>query len=207
MVDFLRPYHPHGLQNPSPGYHGYGYRLMCRFFAGLIVHAPPVSLFDYYWRLDNGDSRVVRIREDPFSALMSTQGALGVHRLPGGNFGSAFRSAAGWQGAVTSLVKDVGGVNNRKGRARGSGIGAALPAFHGNVVEAFLRSPQPGLYYNNFEVLDMRRFRGLHHWQLFLAAERKQLFLCPVGTSCDAALTARMCRTEGEGWAARCHGK
>jgi hypothetical protein len=176
---------------------------MCRFFAGLVMHAPPLSLFDYYWRLDNGDSQVGRIREDPFRALAAARGSLGVHRLPGAG-GSQFRSERSWHGATRGLVRDFGAAEGRP----------LSKLFHESHVKSFLGRPDPLLYYNNFEILDMRRFRGPTHWRLFLAAERKQMFLCPPdggagggAATCDAASTRRKCRPrEGKGWSGKCHG-
>mgnify|MGYP001987381980 CR=1 FL=1 len=65
VLEFLRPYHPHGIRYTSPGYHGYGYRLMCRFFAGLIHHAPLLRELDYYMRLDGGNVTHERGRGAP----------------------------------------------------------------------------------------------------------------------------------------------
>ena len=56
------------------GFHGFGYRMMCRFFSGLVHHAPLLREVDYYMRLDGGDSRLDTVTQDPF-AVMRTKGA------------------------------------------------------------------------------------------------------------------------------------
>jgi len=196
VLEFLRPYHPHGIRYTSPGYHGYGYRLMCRFFAGLIMHAPPLSLFDYYWRMDNGDSLVTKIRQDPFAVLQQANGSIGVHKH--------FTSDVGWQGVVQKLVKGFdAGSATRKTKA------ATLRLFHERDVNSFTGSAAPLLFYNNFEILDMRRYRTSAHWHLFLAAEKAKMFLCPsAGESSSCTLKQKQCSpvTGGTNWAHRCHG-
>ena len=47
--------------------------LMCRFYAGLIHHAPLARRLDYYLRID-GDSRLQSVKQDPFE-LMKRKGA------------------------------------------------------------------------------------------------------------------------------------
>ena len=58
-----RRLHPNGdIRVPGKG-HGYGYHLMCRFYSGIIFHAPILRRFDYYLRID-GDSRLRRVDYD-----------------------------------------------------------------------------------------------------------------------------------------------
>ena len=38
-------------------------------------------------------------------------------------------------------------------------------------------------YYNNFEVVDMRPFRGRAHWDFFMTVEKDGSFMCPKGVA------------------------
>ena len=73
--------------------HGFGYMLMCRFYAGLIHHAPLARRMDYYLRID-GDSRLQSVSADPF-VLMGNRGAKyatlgGSYPRPSGNRARGF---------------------------------------------------------------------------------------------------------------------
>lgn len=54
-------------------FHGFGYRTMCRFYGGLVFHSPLVREFDYYWRVDGGDSRITW--KDSYDLFASMQNA------------------------------------------------------------------------------------------------------------------------------------
>ena len=59
VLSYFRSKHPKGdVELPNKKMHGYGYRMMCRLFGGLIFHSPLMREFDYYMRLDGGDSRL-----------------------------------------------------------------------------------------------------------------------------------------------------
>ena len=76
VLSSFRAIHPEGnLSMPCKNCHDYGYRIMCRFFAGLIHHAPLLRELDYYMRLDGGDSRLDGLARDPF-ALLESRGAI-----------------------------------------------------------------------------------------------------------------------------------
>ena len=49
-------------------------------------------------------------------------------------------------------------------------------------------------YYNNFEVVDMRPFRGRAHWDFFMTVEKDGSFMCPERPR--PAASARTARTE-----------
>ena len=48
---------------------GRGYRMMCRFWAGLVWTLPSMSKYEYYWRLDSDSYLTKPIRIDPFLEL------------------------------------------------------------------------------------------------------------------------------------------
>ena len=64
------------------GFHGFGYRMMCRFFSGLIHHAPLLREMDYYMRLDGGDSRLDTVNKDPFALLRDNKAIYGYFDEP-----------------------------------------------------------------------------------------------------------------------------
>jgi hypothetical protein len=58
ILSGLRALHPQNNMSLPPGFHGFGYRQMCRFYAGLVFYAPVLRKSDWYMmRLDGGDSR------------------------------------------------------------------------------------------------------------------------------------------------------
>eukprot|EP00756_Hemistasia_phaeocysticola_P060843 Hpha_TRINITY_DN4363_c1_g1::TRINITY_DN4363_c1_g1_i1::g.50235::m.50235 len=59
--------------------HHLGYRLMCRFFAGLFVHDPHLRRYDYYWRLDTDSWVDFPPAEDPFLRMAQRRCVYGHH--------------------------------------------------------------------------------------------------------------------------------
>eukprot|EP00755_Sulcionema_specki_P026032 Sspe_Gene.84690::Locus_55595_Transcript_1_1_Confidence_1.000_Length_1105::g.84690::m.84690/K10967/KTR1_3; alpha 1,2-mannosyltransferase len=90
-VDFTRPHnniHPDTITywikvlNRGRGHH-FGYRMMCRFFAGaFLLEQEALRKYDYYWRLDTDSWIRKQIKVDPF-AIMHSKGCLyGYHDTP-----------------------------------------------------------------------------------------------------------------------------
>tara|TARA_B100000787_G_scaffold141996_1_gene111210 strand:+ start:2372 stop:3997 length:1626 start_codon:yes stop_codon:yes gene_type:complete len=63
-------------------YHGFGYRMMCRFFAGLIMWHEQLAKFTYYMRVDAGDSRLTKpFTSDPFVTMIRNKYLYGYQRI------------------------------------------------------------------------------------------------------------------------------
>ncbi len=144
------------LSIPHRSLHSYGYRNMCRFFGGLIFHAPVMRKFDYYLRVDGGDSRVNNVSCDVFVKMQKNDKKYGFVSM-------AFFDAS----ESMSYFHDV---NNRFLTGRGLKYN---PDF--NIPERYAGEQ----YYNNFEVVDMRTFRTSIHYDYFRTMDEEALFLCP----------------------------
>ena len=117
--------------------HGFGYMLMCRFYAGLIHHAPLARRLDFYLRID-GDSRLSAVQLDPFDH-MATKGL--KYATLGGNYKEIVGTAAalptriaGLHPGETFMTKLWSGGQTCPGQgiacpltSRGGGGGAAGP--------------------------------------------------------------------------------
>ena len=76
--------------------HGFGYMLMCRFYAGLIHHAPLARRLDFYLRID-GDSRLSKVDLDPF-AFMADKG------FKYGTLGGSYKEIVGVAAALPAAI-------------------------------------------------------------------------------------------------------
>ncbi|GMH89751.1 hypothetical protein TL16_g11551 [Triparma laevis f. inornata] len=161
----VSPNHEPSAENPKGNievphsrgkFHGFGYRCMCRFFGGLIFHSPLVREFDYYWRLDGGDSRL-RWAEpvyDIFKDLKTKNLLYGFPRIMRTQPSPLFDQA---------LAKF-------EPKAEGAS----------ELMSRFFSPPQPPptgkyngyYYYNNFEVVHVPTFQSKHHWEIFAACDR-----------------------------------
>jgi hypothetical protein len=84
---------PHGisektLENWRSGglqrkFQGRGYRLMCRFWAGLAWSLPSMDKYKYYWRLDTDSIITKPLRIDPFAHFAKHSCRYGYNRLKG----------------------------------------------------------------------------------------------------------------------------
>lgn len=180
--------------------HGFGYMLMCRFYAGLIHHAPLVRKLDYYLRID-GDSRLQSVAADPF-AMMRTKGAKYA------TLGGGYRETAGSAVALPTLYAKTNAVKTDLWTSSGCSANAVAcpstkPRNHKASAPCALRCvfdvpsapqnvklpvplcrgaakgpPNCPSFYNNFEVVDLNAFRTAEQWAFFLLAERSHAFLC-----------------------------
>ena len=84
---------PHGVTEAQmsqwvaamPAFQGRGYRLMCRFWAGLVWQLPSMQQYDYYWRLDTDSAFLGSLSVDPFEVMRSGACEYGYNRLKGEN--------------------------------------------------------------------------------------------------------------------------
>ena len=158
ILNFLRGAHPRrNVSLPNPNLHGFGYRQMCRFYSGLIFHSPLLNEFDYYMRLDGGDSRIRGATVDPFRELKQSGKIYGYR--------NRFRRGEDYlMHGHDSFVK-------------------AHPNFEWSKeltsIKMYNRGKDTGwLFYNNFEVVDMRPYRSEEHWLYFLEFDKNGYFMC-----------------------------
>ena len=74
-----------GWMAARPGFQGRGYRIMCRFWAGLVWHLDSMSKYEYYWRLDTDSVFLTPIQHDPFVLMVSRGCEYGYNRIKGEN--------------------------------------------------------------------------------------------------------------------------
>jgi len=141
---------------------------MCRFFAGIIFHAPVMREFDFYLRIDGGDSRLTSLAPtDLFAMFQQRQLAYGY---------LAVQADRGWidvgLGSLVSAFAALPGVNFDEQLVAPfvAGGGAQLPLLYNG-----------SYYYNNFEMVDMRPFRARRLWSFFRFVDRSHAFLCGGG--------------------------
>lgn len=162
VLQYFRSKHPQGnVELPNKKMHGYGYRMMCRFFGGLIFHAPLMREFDYYMRLDGGDSRLDHVGNDPFLEMQEKSYGYGFVKY------ASTKPVAGLMDSYRHFLHSTAGVVPSQ---------ELLKPFVG-----------PGgnyngkYYYNNFEVVRMSHFRTAIHWRFFMAVDQSGAFMCPGG--------------------------
>ena len=202
-----RTYHVNGdlARETKDNIHGFGYMLMCRFYAGLIHHAPLARKLDFYLRID-GDSRLTKVKGDPFAMMhrlgkkYANYGGRGLYKEPAGaavalptEFAKKFPNS----GARHS---SCGGDDKFSCPAVAGGSGKyPQPVCHLKCPTNLPEQPQYPVplctlatgpshpkcpaFYNNFEIVDMRSFRTLDQWNFFLLAEQSHLFLCEASHS------------------------
>lgn len=70
----------------QPKFQGRGYRIMCRFWAGLVWTRPSMDQYEYYWRLDTDSLVTAPVAMDPFRHVFQQRGCeYGYNRLKGEN--------------------------------------------------------------------------------------------------------------------------
>ena len=181
------------------GFHGFGYRMMCRFFSGLVHHAPLLREVDYYMRLDGGDSRLDSVTQDPFAVMRAKGARYGYYEEP--KHCCAIPSYV-LRHCIASLLVDNATIHKNMSSVpkvfqydtpanfksfKNLKCGDLAP--HGGVskiplIPSHVRSGMPFFAFNNFEVVDMRYFRSSTHWALFMKVERSLAFFCIDGTAC-----------------------
>jgi hypothetical protein len=79
----LRQWMAEGVQ---PKFQGRGYRIMCRFWAGLAWTLPSMDRYAYYWRLDTDSLIVSPVKVDPFASVFEQRRCdYAFNRLKGEN--------------------------------------------------------------------------------------------------------------------------
>jgi hypothetical protein len=148
-------------------YHGFGYRMMCRFYARHIFWHPVMMLFDWYMRVDAGDSRITDAwRFDPFNDLLYRGAYYGYHAIQHAARNHRFDTAIakflkanpGWHVDETTMRRFVD----------------ASGSFNGDY------------FYNNFEIVYMPLFRNPKHSEFFDLVDREYAFM--LGNSDTGAL-------------------
>lgn len=137
-------------------YHGYTYRAMCRFFAGIIMRHEALQPYEYYLRLDGGDSRLTgTFSYDPFYIMIINQYKYGYYTIDTAAQNRRFdRVIKKWINRLPywkSLLHPFW--NTRTGRYNGR------------------------YYYNNFECVHLPTFRSSLHERLFRSADASGTFL------------------------------
>jgi hypothetical protein len=147
-----------GLPHSRGKFHGFGYRTMCRFYGGLVFNSPLVREFDYYWRVDGGDSRIHW--QDPYDVFKSMQ-------TVGYKYGYRGQSMAG-----PSPKLDESVVAFRTAHPDITPDAALLAPFvdsQGHYTGKY--------YYNNFEIVHIPTFQSQMHWELFSATDKRFAFI------------------------------
>jgi hypothetical protein len=155
---------PHGIREESLAqwmqagtqrkFQGRGYRIMCRFWAGLVWRLPSMQSYDYYWRLDTDSILTGLPRVDPLQVMQQRGCDYGFNRLKGENPHVAvglWDAFVAWarEEAVTYAENTTSPSNYKK-----------MPRWFSRV-ENFAVDPQTRqfwapMYYNNFELGSMR---------------------------------------------------
>lgn len=147
------------LSLPSmPGtFHGFGYRQMCRFFANLIFWQPVMLKFDWYMRVDGGDSRITHPwRFDPFADMLRRGARYAYHRIEHAARNHRFDTALA---KFRRAYPDVE-MNNK--------LAKPFLDKHGLYNSRY--------YYNNFEVVYLPAFRTPVQSNLFEMVDREYAF-------------------------------
>lgn len=161
ITALLRPAHRGGnlsLPHMRGAFHGFGYRTMCRFFAGLIMWSPLVHEFDWYLRVDGGDSRIdAPFRFDPFVHMATMKYHYAYQHIETTGRSPRLDEALRQFRSEHTNVK----------------INTAL-------LEPFVDSTgryNGRYYYNNFEIVRLSVFRSSLYATLFFAVDRSGAFM------------------------------
>ena len=158
ILSGLRALHPQNNVSLPPGFHGFGYRQMCRFYAGLVFYAPVLRKFDWYMRLDGGDSRLGPTLIDPFRELKTNgqdYGFLQYANYPSPQLEPGLKR---FNETFTSVHWDKDLLEKWR-------LGQAV--------------------YNNFEVVHMSPFRNSKVWSFFQQFDQEAFFLSQTGAPRD----------------------
>lgn len=128
-------------------FQGRGYRIMCRFWAGLVWRLPSMHRYEYYWRLDTDSILTGPPAVDPFIVMQQRGCDYGFNRLKGENPHVAVGLWDSYQAWVRTLSLK-------------KGAGHTPPRWFEDV-QRFAVDPQTKqfwapMYYNNFELGTMR---------------------------------------------------
>ena len=135
----------------QPKFQGRGYRLMCRFWAGIVWELPSLDKYEYYWRLDTDSILPLPLHVDPFRILTQRHCEYAYNRLKGENpyvVTELYSTFLRWASSEPNLTPEA----LRKARM-------FLEDAHGKYVAP--------MYYNNFELGTMRHKRHALYRNLF----------------------------------------
>lgn len=139
-------------------YHGFGYRMMCRFFGMLVMRTPLMLEFDWYMRVDGGDSRITGdLKIDPISVLLAGRARYGYLSI----------EVAARNSRLDKVLRRF-----REEHPEVQPDQALVKPFvdaHGDYNGRY--------YYNNFEVLHLPTFRSTLAQSLFDAVDRSGAFM------------------------------
>jgi len=195
IIKFYTKYHndpfKYAAQFPKPVYnltlsdprsHGWGYAMMCRLFAGLIFFSRPMEKFQYYWRIDAGDSALNDVDVDPFVYMQTNNKGYGYSPLYGEGKGCPWTELQLPQRHLHFIQR------NPK---------------HVHLQVECRRMPRHA--YNNFEVVDMTLFRNDSFLDYFVDYDKSGAFFCgyKLGKASDCSIEEdfRLDSKPGKGYA------
>lgn len=143
-------------------FQGRGYRLMCRFWAGLVWTLPSMDHYEYYWRLDTDSIITKPVALDPFRYLQQNGCEYGYNRLKGENpyvlhgLYDAFQGFALWSNLSADAYDAVRrfAIDPKTGKYWG-------PMFYNNFEMGSFRLKRSTVYQNLFNFLDSREPYGI----------------------------------------------
>lgn len=171
VAEDVRPSHRDGnLSAPSMRgtFHGFGYRMMCRFFAGLIMWHAALANFDWYMRLDAGDSRLTGpLHFDPFVFMEEKRYKYGYHSI----------SRARPSSRLDAVLRNLSKLELKPNQQLLAPFLDKKGHYNGRY------------YYNNFEIVHLPTFRSARYARLFEEVDRSGAFMLgdsPKGNLGDA---------------------
>tara|TARA_X000001036_G_scaffold428332_1_gene457980 strand:+ start:941 stop:1750 length:810 start_codon:yes stop_codon:yes gene_type:complete len=138
-------------------YHGFGYRMMCRFYAGQIFNTAALRRADYMLRLDAGDARLTGVFPYDPIRLMRRRRLMYAYL----SIAQSYRSSR-LDRALAAYRREY---NPNIDHTLGRQFFDASGSYNGRY------------YYNNFEIVALAAFRGKQHERLFDAVERSGAFM------------------------------
>jgi hypothetical protein len=156
--DTLAEWMQSGLQRK---FQGRGYRIMCRFWAGIVWRLPSLQRYEYYWRLDTDSILTGPPVVDPFVTMQQRKCDYGFNRLKGENP----HVAVGLWETFQDWAKSTGSTKSAWFQS----------------VKRFATSPLTQqywapMYYNNFELGTMRLKRHKLYNDWFEHVDSKEPF-------------------------------
>lgn len=138
-----------GLQKK---FQGRGYRIMCRFWHGLVWALDSMKMYAYYWRLDTDSILTGPPRVNPFVVMRQRTCDYGFNRLKGEN---PHVATGMWETYLKWAKRAESDIVERQGD-----WSPVFPHWLGQVEAFALDGPMKSfwapMYYNNFELGSMR---------------------------------------------------
>ncbi|RNF10357.1 alpha-1,2-mannosyltransferase [Trypanosoma rangeli] len=141
---------------PQRRYQGRGYRIMCRFWAGLVWRLPSLDVYEYYWRLDTDSYLTSHVPCDVFKLMQVNHCVYGYRSIRGEN------PRVVWELWPTFLKW-----------AKAALSPAELAGLTGFALNASTKKYEGVMYYNNFELgaMKLKRHQLYHSLFQFLDTE------------------------------------